>query len=333
MYPNVDHVLIHSGGYDLLKEMKAWTDAMDEPAQNCVNLLWIAAIMDEAKRRDVGVMLHGLSGNATISADGWEAMTTYFRTGRWLSLYRFATNLRSRGEVSYKASALMATEGLLPRWMKRRVKPGALTPNLAYSPVNPDLVPSHNLAEKAWEKMHGNLPDVRTQRARFFEHFDPAPLNAATRARAGLDKRDPLGDKRVFEFCFSLPIEQYAAGHQSRSLVRRAMKGRLPESTLQRSMRGQQGADWYLTMAEALPSFRRELPLIEESPLARKYLDLGRLTRLTETFPEAGHETRATEDNWNSALPRGIAIGYMLRKHERQGSGLRAQGSGNRGKE
>jgi len=316
MYPNVDHVLIDSAGNDLLADMKAWTDAMDEPAQNCVNLLWIAAIMAEAKRRDVGVMLHGLSGNATISADGWEAMTTYFRTGRWLTLYEFASALRSRGELSYKASAVLSTEGLLPQWMKRQIKPGARTVNLDYSPVHPDVAAAHDLEQRAFEKKHGDLPDIQTQRARFFERFDPAPLNSATRARAGLDKRDPMGDKRVFEFCFSIPIEQYAAGAQSRSLVRRAMVGRLPESTRTRSVRGQQGADWYLTVEEALPAFRRELPLIEASPVARHFLNLERLKKLLATWPESGHESAAVTDPWNFALTRGIALGYMLRSHD-----------------
>jgi asparagine synthase (glutamine-hydrolysing) len=154
-------------------------------------------------------------------------------------------------------------------------------------------------------------------RARFFERFDPAPLNAATRARFGVDKRDPIGDKRVFEYCYSLPIEQYAVGGQSRSLVRRAMKGRLPEATLARYTRGQQSADWFFTLPEALPSFQHELPSIAESPLARRYLDLGRLKTLTETWPKAGHETSKVADIWNYALTRGISIGYMLRKYDK----------------
>jgi asparagine synthase (glutamine-hydrolysing) len=316
MYANVDHVPIDSARYDLLTEIQRWTDAMDEPAQNCVNMLWIAAIMAAARDRGIGVMLHGLTGNATFSADGWEAMTPYFRTGRWVKLYKLARNLRRRGELSFKASALLATEGLLPPRLKHKISPTAHTLNLEYSPAHPDLVAEHRLAEKEFRKIYGILPDIRTQRAEFFERFDPAPLNSATRARAGLDKRDPLADKRVFEFCYSIPIEQYAVGAQSRSLARRAMRGRLPQSTLQRGVRGQQGADWYLTLAESLGSFARELPLIQQSPLARRYLDLPRLQRLIETWPESGHETHTVSDSWNYALTRGISLGYMLRSHD-----------------
>ncbi len=316
LYPNVDHVLIDSAGYDLLADMKAWTDAMDEPAQNCVNLLWMTAIMNDARSRGAGVMLHGLSGNATISADGWEAMTTWFRTGHWIKLFRFANNLRNRGELSFKASAVLATNGLMPRWLKKQIKPGARELNLDYSAVNPGIVEEYDLVEKAFQKRHGDLPDIRTQRARFFERFDPAPLNAAIAARFGLENRDPMGDKRIFEFCFSVPIEQYAAQGQSRSLVRRAMKDRLPASTLARNVRGQQGADWYLTLAEALPDLRDEIPRIEQSPAARYFLDIERLKKLTNTWPETGHELPQIMDSWNYALTRGVAIGYLLRKEQ-----------------
>ena len=316
LYPNVTHIQLDSAGYDLLADMKAWTDAMDEPAQNCVNLLWMSAIMDDARSRGAGVMLHGLSGNATISADGWQAMTTWFRTGHWLKMFEFANNLRNRGEFSFKASAVLATNGLMPRWLKKQIKPGAKFLNLDYSPVNPGIVQKFDLVEKTFQRIHGNLPNIRTQRARFFERFDPAPLNAAVAARYGLENRDPMGDKRIFEFCFSIPIEQYAAQFQSRSLVRRAMKGRLPASTLTRTIRGQQGADWYLTLAEALPSLRDEIPSIEQSPAASHFLDIERLKKLTQTWPKEGHELPQITESWNYALTRGVALGYLLRKFD-----------------
>jgi asparagine synthase (glutamine-hydrolysing) len=316
MYPNVEHVLIDSSGYDLLDDMKAWTDAMDEPAQNCINLLWITAIMTEARRRDIGIMMHGLTGNATVSAEGWEAMTMWFRTGRWLKLFNLANNLRNRGDLSFKASAVIATAGLMPRWMKRRIKPGVRAVTLDYSAIHPAIAAQRRLAQQAVDHRLADHPDVQTQRRRLFERFDPAPLNSATRARAHLDKRDPMADKRIFDFCYSVPIEQFAAGAQSRSLVRRAMVGRLPESTRQRTIRGQQGADWYITVKEALPSLAAELPLIEQSPLAQHFLDLPRLRKLAATWPESGHETSKITDSWNYALTRGIAIGYMLRTHD-----------------
>ncbi len=316
MYSNIDHVPIDSEGMDLLADMKAWTDAIDEPAQNCVNLLWISAIMAEAKRRGAGVMLQGTLGNATVSADGYEALTAYFRSGRWFRMFEFANNMRNRGEFSFKASAVLATDGIMPKWMKLLIKPGARGLTLDYTPAHPRISGRYKVYERAFELRNGDLPSIQRQRALFFERFDFACINAAISARYGLDHRDPLGDKRIFDFCYSLPIEQYAAGGQSRSLIRRAMKGRLPEATLARTKRGQQGADWYLTVEEALPSFRQELSLIEKSPVAQHFLDVERLKKLADTWPESGHETGRVTDSWNYALTRGVAVGYFLRTHD-----------------
>ncbi len=316
MYPNMNHVLVDSEGYDLLEDMKAWTEAMDEPAMNGINLLWISAILAEGQRRGIGVMLQGVYGNATISADGWEAMTRFFRQGRWTRLFSLANNARNRGERSFKASFLTATNGLLPMWLRRQIKPGAKHVSMDYTAIHPQLTAKHGVVEKTFERLHAGQPDLKTMRARFFERFDWAPLNLAMQARSGIDPRDPCGDKRVFEFCFSVPVEQYVAGGQSRSLVRRAMQGRLPEATLARTIRGQQGADWYLTVAEALPGFRAELAKIAESKLAQYYLDVPRMQRLVETWPESGHEGDEITDGWNYALTRGVTVGAFLRRHE-----------------
>lgn len=324
MYPNMEHVLVDSAGYELLADMKAWTDAMDEPAQNGINLLWITAILEEARRRGIGVMLEGVYGNATISADGWEAQTQFFRQGRWLELYRLANNARNRGERSFKASIATATNGLLPMWARKRIKPGATEVSLDFSPINPELTSKLGLVERTFRRLHADQPNLRTMRSRFFERFDWAPLHTAMRARSGIDPRDPTGDKRVFEFCFSIPVEQYVADNQSRSLVRRAMQGRLPDATLARTIRGQQGADWYLSVDEALPAFKAEMPAIAASPVARHYLDVPRLETLLETWPKvepgSGHEGDEITDHWNYALTRGITAGYFLRSREDPGA-------------
>ena len=140
---------------------------------------------------------------------------------------------------------------------------------------------------------------------------DLGSLNAAIRARTGIDPRDPSGDKRVFEFCYGIPAEQYVVGRQSRSLVRRAMKSRLPQSTLTRYKRGQQGVDWYITVELALPSFREELALQMQSPLARRIVDLPRLERLLDSWPDSGLEGHYATDHWNYALCRGHHAGVF----------------------
>jgi asparagine synthase (glutamine-hydrolysing) len=316
LYPNVQHFLVDTGGRDLLDTMKAWTDTMDEPSLNVVNLLWIRAILDQARQRGIGVMLEGASGNGTISLETWSIFAYFFRRLRWIELLKTTRSLRAHGDISFKAAARLSLTGLLPAWCNRKLIPAG---NLAtlYSPlVHPDVARAHALNARIFKNRFAHDADPGAQHARLFERFDFGPMHAATQALAQIEVRDPAGDKRIYDFCFSIPPEQYVAGGHSRSLVRRAMKGRLPESTRLRYARGHQGADWYLTMSEALPSLRREVALIERSPAAQHTLDLPRMHDLLDTWPQSGYETTHVSNIWHNALIRGISMGYFLRSHE-----------------
>ena len=315
-YSNMDHVLVDSSGQDLLADTKAWTDASGEPAANSVNLAWISAILQAAQSRGIRVMLQGVYGNLTFSQEGRDVMQDFLRGGHWIKLLRHASSLRNHGDTSFKASMIYATNGLLPMAQKRRLRPAIDEMNLDYSSLNPNLAAKYDLLNRSFRQLYGDYPNLREQRSSFYRRWDLGTVNAAILARTGIEARDPSGDKRVFEFCFGIPAEQYVVGRQSRSLVRRAMKERLPQSTLTRYKRGQQGVDWYVTVERALPSFREELALQRKSPLVRHFVDLPLIERLLDTWPESGHEGHHATDQWNYALCRGITLGYFLRTFE-----------------
>ena len=318
MYPNVEHVMVSSEGGDLWDAMIAWTRLMQEPAQNCTNLLWIATILHKANERGLGVMLQAAFGNATVSFETPVAHTRYFRTGRWIKLFRLANNLRNQGDMSFKASLRHATAGLLPVAVQRLFTPAMRSMNLDFSPVHPRLAERYDLRNRTFGSMFRESPTLEQDRRSLLGRFDFGTLNAASRALARVDPRDPMGDRRVIEFCYSLPVEQFVAGGQSRSLVRRVMRGRLPPATLGRYIRGQQGADWHLSHASALADFRADLELSESSAAAQHMLDLPRLKKLLDSWPDDGYGTRAISDAYDLALTRGIITGHFLRTSERK---------------
>lgn len=315
LYPNLDHVLVDSSGYDLLNCMKQWTDAMDEPALNVTNLLWITAIQDLARQRGIAVMLEGASGNATLSWESWGILGSLFRRGRWLKLFRTVNSLRDHGDLSYRAALASSTNGLLPAWFTQAVAPASPLSMLDLTLAHPGLIARHHLLPRMSRYFRQRPPDPAEEQSRLFERFDFGPIHAAAQARCGIDPRDPTADKRVFEFCFSIPQEQYIVGGHSRSLVRRAMQGRLPQQTLTRYKRGRQSADWSLPMTEALPSLHAELARIETSEAARNILDLPRIGGLLDTWPRHGFETKRVDSLWHLALTRALSMGYFLRSH------------------
>ena len=316
LYPNLDHVLLDSTGQDMVKVVQAMSDAADEPIQNGVNALWIAATLDAARARGANVLLVGFRGNLTLSHTGMEAMGELFRQGHWLRLARTARRMRSKGMVSYRTSLRRALTGILPDALHRRLQ-NAATFDLTYSAVNTALAGRLHLKERMLGEFFSNRHDLQAERLQLLRTYDLDTYAAGYQAVHGVDVRDPCADRRVLEFCFGLPIEQYIAGDQPRSLVRRAMQGRLPASTLTRTVRGQQGADWYLAVQEALPALREQMARNAQSATVQRLIDVPRIESLLNTWPDRPLEDQSVSHAWGDALCRGFSFGYFLRHHDK----------------
>jgi asparagine synthase (glutamine-hydrolysing) len=318
LYPNIQHHIVNSLGYDLLGTMKTWTHAMDEPSVNLVNLLWISAIFDQARQRGIGVMLEGSIGNATISWNSRSILSDYFLRGRWVKLARTAHGLRSHGALSFKTAVRFATCGLVPGWFTRMFIPANTLDGLYACLVNPQLMDSLHLKSKIFNTVYSMATHPRQEHREVYAYGDLGKVNAAVSAATQnqIEMRDPTADKRIYDFCFSIPEEQYVVGGHSRSLVRRAMKDRLPNSVLNSYVRGLQGADWYLSVTESLPEMRRELALIKQSPAAQRALDLPGMQTLLDNWPQSGFHIDTIYSRWHSALTRAISMGHFLRSHE-----------------
>ena len=315
-YRNIEHLRIDSRGYELLPSMKSWTDALDEPTVNVVNILWITAIFDEAKRRGIGVMLQGGMGNLTFSWESWNVLSLLFRRGRWLKLAQTAHGLRRHGDISFRAAVASSLAGLIPRWLDRRLQRRLVLAVDRFTLANPAMVRKYDLGSSTLDDSPYDPWDLKAEQAYLFERVDNGPTHAAMQALFGIDLRDPTADKRVFEFCYAIPFEQYVVGGHSRSLARRAMKNRLPQSTLLRYRRGIQGMDWYLAMQESMAALKEEVRVIEQSPEARSTLDVARMQQLLEDWPSEGYERKDVQFVWELGLTRGISMGYFLRRHD-----------------
>lgn len=315
LYPNIDQVPVNVSGRDLLAASCRDMRLTGQPTFNPTNMLWIETILDAMRSRGLGVLLQGAGGNSTISFGGLIGLSDLLRRGQWLKLFRLTRDLRAGGYTSWRGAASWATGWLVPQWLRRIYHPDMHAFSLSYTAVHPQLAAEYRLKEKALSEFYGVERSTESVR-RSLDYYDPGVSNGAAAAGWQIEQRDPTQDKRIFEFCLGIPIEQYLVGAQSRSLIRRAMQGRLPDSTLRRTTRGLQSADWYLTVGGARPQLSAELTRIERSPLARRVLDTARLRTLLDTWPGSGYHTSPVSDVWHLALTRGIAAGSFLAQYD-----------------
>jgi asparagine synthase (glutamine-hydrolysing) len=316
MYPNIEHVFIEPSHGDMLRVIEKTGQLTGAPVFNPMNQMWFNAILDEASYRGINVMLQGACGNSTISFGGLIGLSKLFRSGRLLEWLHQVLSLRANGHISWRGAASWSASYAVPFWLRKLLNREIRAFDFAYSPVHPAQDREHKLRELALASFFGSETNVEQFRRKIFDFYDVGFSNAGVSVGWGISLRDPMQDKRVFEFCLSIPIEQYLAGGQSRSLVRRSMRDRLPPEVLACTTRGLQSADWYLTMGSRRKQMADELKLIAQSPLARHLLDIERLQNLLDSWPASGFERADVSDSWHLALSRGLAVGNFIRHFE-----------------
>jgi asparagine synthase (glutamine-hydrolysing) len=241
-----------------------------------------------------------------------EELATRRQWGRWL---RAAREVHVRYGVSRRRLLIrhgvraLLPDALMRTWRERRGGGAAVR-----SLVDPGLAARVGLAERqrAFEYETGRrLETPRLEHKRSLEnplYQYGLELFDKTAAARGIEARYPFFDRRLMEFCLSLPAEQKLSGGWSRAVMRRALAGTLPAST--RTRIGKQNLS---------PNFRRGLrthdrPLVERAlGFATSVLDgYANLVRLRETADRflGPHGTASNADA--TLVYRAVSLAHWL---------------------
>lgn len=324
LYSNVEHVRVDNDAMPMLDALDLREAGNDWPLLNASHNAWDTAIHRDARRRGLDVMLQASMGNMTISYDGTELLARRLRSGDVVGTLRTVRDLRRGGGRSWLGIAGQAADSVLPVALRRRLR-AAFGKGEAglfdYSAIHPEFLKRSGVAEQAIE-LGCNLRNVaradsRALRLAVLDRSDHRGHSAmATRRLFGIDVRDPTGDRRLVELCLSIPDEQFAKEGVPRSLIRRAMRGLLPDVVLDERRKGLQAADWRVTFDAALPGLRQEVARLRNSPFASECLDLNRMEALLAAWP--GVEATGEQANYDylCAFSRALTAGRFIRRVE-----------------
>ncbi len=316
LYPNMRHAWVESSATSFLDAIDRSNYLYDYPCYGPSNEVWSHAIMTQARASGITVLLSGASGNATLSYEGLSALSSWFRSGQWLTLARVASQLRRSHSVSARTMLRQAVWPSLPWWLRRLTDPHLRGFSLDHTVLHPNVIRRLDLERVAFRDLNQTARDGRTLLRSQLASGDMSETHIASQGGWQLDYRDPTYDRRVVEFCLTVPLEEFLRGGQLRSLVRRAMVGRLPASTLRRTMRGRQSADWYINMGAIRPRMAAEVERLERSPLAGRVLDLKRMRWLIDHWPADGFEHGDVSGTYHIGLTRGFSVGRFLLQHD-----------------
>lgn len=237
-----------------LPNVNAWNGRRDElatmeiPYKSSLNMLWIPECMRSAYKNGSRLMLTGSYGNTTISYSGMQPyMSSLLTSGRFIALWK---EMRAY-HTTYGFSRKAALGKLLREIRTVRRKQRNRDSLYGRSFVLPSVANRTQARERLGRLYHSlALTSTNLNQARHWM-FHPLSLRqigeAATKhsLATGVLLRDPTKDKRVIEFCMSLPASQFCKNGQERRLITEYMRSLIPPHILAQSQkRGRQSADY-----------------------------------------------------------------------------------------
>lgn len=300
-YPNIEHVRVQ-GGYGSPLDAFGWAfDLCEQPLLNLCNQPWREAIYEQTHARGLTVLLTGQLGNLTLSYRINRTRRERFRLRGLAALWD------ELGELRWWAGG--GSKAILETLAARRQ---GQVRQLAPSLINP-----------VWRSRHGEqsdtlhnwrAPDTHAERLAALRRVELADYAKGTLARWRIDERDPTSDRRLVEFCLSVPDTQFTLGGVPASLARRALSDRVPRAVLRSRARGLQAADWHAGFVDPHAELTAAIQGLAECAETAEMLDLPRMRNLVENWPSGRWQSPEIVTNYRLHLLRALSNGDFLRR-------------------
>lgn len=296
MYPQFDVTFVASEGLSIDHGLDDLIRISEMPPFGWNNLHWGAEIARLAREAGRNVLLGGASGNATFSFSNRDIVPLLVRQGRLLELHRTLRKMPiQQGMV--KRYLRFAVQPFLPARVNKAI--ARYRGNMmhagwqGFSAINPDYAHEMQVSERAlergWDDSYSTRRSPHEMRVMmtFNGNRDQnALMQLAMEDHQRVQHRDPLGCRRITEFCFGIPDEHYMKDGVDRWLARRLMRGRLPNEILNFHQRGRQSADWHARFTKDIDRLRDEVERAASDPDMAHRFDIPRMRRLFDTWPE-----------------------------------------------
>ncbi len=320
MYPNVEHVLVRTSHSSPLDGLDRTFLLFDRPMLNLCNWVWARAINHAARERNLSILLSGQMGNVSASYTGIELLPELLRAGRIIKLLREAAKLVAVRQMHWRGVLAQTFGPFTPVWLwnwANMTLPGRGSDMFKHTAIRAERLAElnrHALAgQRPVDLLHRPWKDGFAARMWGMSRVEVGNFNKGVLAGWGIDQRDPTADKRLVEYCLSVPTEQYCSKGVTRALAKGAFADRLPQAVLGERKKGYQAVDWHEGLTAGRGSIAAELDRLAPCAPAANVLDIERLRELVQNWPTSGWERDDVIQSYRLALLRGISAGHFLR--------------------
>ncbi|MES2056575.1 MAG: asparagine synthase-related protein [Pseudomonadota bacterium] len=294
------------------------------PRTGAFNPIWYRPLLDAVERSGARVLLNGGAGNMTLSWAGVPPYADHLGRGRLVAAARVAIDTgRTQGRSLLDILRRDVIPALEPRslrlWRWKR-QDGGRSAMLRHCVISGDFLEALDFDQHA-RTLEQELPfeftgDVRAWRMKFLQIQYPRDVMAGVRHFFSFDHRDPMSDRRLAEFTLGTPETQFFHKGKQRWLARRVLADRVPRTVVIEQRRGRQCPEWHHVASKRRDAMAESIERIARSPLASRVIDVPRLRKLLDTFPEDAAAAMSSSAEHGPMLLRGIQMGSFLRWHE-----------------
>jgi len=325
MHPNMDHVIVRSDAGSPLNGLDNDVNIFGQPLTNLCNLVWVQTLTEAARRAGVRTMLIGVFGNASLSYSGVGALPELFQSGAFIDWMRLARALVRRREMRWRGVLLNTLFPLLPRPLLAGLRALPLPLPKAVDRLRYTALPAHLYPDLHAAAVNDTSALISREYALSGEPYrnglharlsyyglDVGPLDKGVLALWDVDHRDPTADRRLVEFSLTIPTEIFMYEGRPKGLIKSVLADRVPAEVLNNPLRGEQGANWHEGLDRE--QIAGEVERIAEFAKSEEFIDIQRLRRLVDDWPEQGWDAPEVAVNYRYALLRGISAAHFVRR-------------------
>lgn len=307
----VDHIncrpnFVEADAFSPLEDMDKMHWHADHPV-GVPNVFMDWALFKAAKNRNVRVLLSGFDGDSTVSY-GYEAFRMLAGRGQWLQLYKSAVALNKNiphkhhgfKKLVWNQGFKEATPEFARRlWRLINGRPAKLekvrqlpsSHNFNFNALNTAFAEKHRLKTRYFDLVEKTHPEnvglARSHWNALCSGLFAFALETFEKTSAAFDvePRFPFFDRRLVEFCISLPAKQKIYNGWTRSIFRRAMQDILPPDVQWRTDKANIGLSFKVNL---LKYGRRDVEeaIFDHPQTLEKFVDIDKLSAAYRVYKD-----------------------------------------------
>ncbi len=263
-------------GQNAWDSRKSLQKIIEMPYKSIQNNIWIYEAMRDAYTKGSRMMLTGSHGNTTISFSDFEVyMNTMFASGKFISVIKELNNFRDLYGYSRKYALKKITKTYFTNLNKTVLKKRYTEKSF----LKKDMMERQQCLirlidmETGFERARRDFDQYNIMRASFLPLRQIGEIYTKYSLYSGVIERDPTKDKRIIEFCMSLPLRQFLKKGKDRRLIKEYLKNELPSHILTANTKGRQSADLLYRIQSKWNVIRNEWIELYQKSINNRFID------------------------------------------------------------